>query len=494
MSFRFLAVKFDVGVVMAVGDGIAIVSGLERAAVGELVSFPKVGLRGMVLNLLIDTVSIVIFGSDRLIEQWCLVERSFSLVRIPVGFDLLGTVIDSLGNRIDREVPPTYGKVRRTRPMEVRAPGIVSRDSVTTTLETGILSIDSMIPIGRGQRELIIGDRQTGKTTIAVDAIIHQRQATYPVFCVYVAIGQKRSTVIHMVRRLKREGALFYTTVIAATASEAAPLHFLAPYTGCTIGEFFRDLGYAALVIYDDLSKQAVSYRQMSLLLRRPPGREAFPGDVFYLHSRLLERASNLHEAFGGGSLTAFPVVETQSSDVSAFIPTNVISITDGQIFLESVLFIRGIRPAVNVGLSVSRIGTAAQPKALREFAGSLKMELAQFREVEAFQFLGDDLDPTTQSTIVRGLRLLEIIKQDKFAPLALETQLVLIVAGMAGFLDVLELRSALAARHFIVRFGQKTKTFKAYVNVYLTFGKSARFIFSFLNVLCVDLFLEQNN
>lgn len=466
------------GVVLSVGDGVANVAGLERAMAGELVFFPKSGVKGLVLNLFKNSVSVVILGNDRYITQNDIVERCRTIVRVPTSFYMLGTVVDSLGNRID------FGKAKPAsnfqRAVEVKAPGIISRESVRESLETGVLAIDSMIPIGRGQRELIIGDRQTGKTTVAIDSIIHQRKNIDPVFCVYVAIGQKRSTVVHLVERLKAEGAFFYTIVVSATASDSAPLQFLAPYTGCTIGEFFRDAGYPALVVYDDLTKQAVAYRQMSLLLRRPPGREAYPGDVFYLHSRLLERAAKLHTVFGGGSLTALPVIETQAGDVSAYIPTNVISITDGQIFLESELFNKGIRPAVNVGLSVSRIGSAAQPKAIKDVARSLKLELAQFREVEAFMFLGSELDDTTRATLERGLRLLEILKQDKYSPVSIEIQLVLLYAGMRGIFDALTVSNVNLSKLAITRFGQYT-SLRPFINVKDGLVSSEEFIKLFL-------------
>lgn len=470
--------RFDVGVVLSVGDGVANVAGLERAMAGELVFFPKSGVKGLVLNLFKNSVSVVILGNDRYITQNDIVERCRTIVRVPTSFYMLGTVVDSLGNRID------VGKVKPVsqfqRAVEVKAPGIISRESVTESLETGVLAIDSMIPIGRGQRELIIGDRQTGKTTVAIDSIIHQRKNVDPVFCVYVAIGQKRSTVVHLVERLKSEGAFFYTVVVSATASDSAPLQFLAPYTGCTIGEFFRDAGYPALIVYDDLTKQAVAYRQMSLLLRRPPGREAYPGDVFYLHSRLLERAAKLHTVFGGGSLTALPVIETQAGDVSAYIPTNVISITDGQIFLESELFNKGIRPAVNVGLSVSRIGSAAQPRAIKDVARSLKLELAQFREVEAFIFLGSELDDTTRATLERGLRLLEILKQDKYSPVSIEVQLVLLYAGMRGIFDTLSVSNVNLSKLAITRFGQYT-SLRNFIDVKKGLAVSEDFIKLFL-------------
>lgn len=445
-------IHFDVGSVKRVGDGIAIVTGLDNAMSGELLHFTRSKLKGLALNLMADHTAVVILGNERLIEQDDLVERTGTLVQVPVTFNLLGRIVNALGDTVD-----TGAKIvcNRFRTVDVKAPGIVARQSVNEPLETGILAIDSMIPIGRGQRELIIGDRQTGKTTIAIDTIIHQRSAVSEdkqVFCVYVAIGQKRSTVIHLSERLKAEGAMFYTTIVSATASEAAALQFLAPYTGCTIGEFFRDQGYNALVIYDDLSKQAVAYRQMSLLLRRPPGREAYPGDVFYIHSRLLERAARMHKVYGNGSLTALPIVETQAGDVSAYIPTNVISITDGQIFLDAKLFARNVRPAVNVGLSVSRIGSAAQPRSIKEVTRSMKLDLAQFREVETFMFMGSDLDEATRATLERGLRLMEILKQDKYSPMAVETQLVLLYAGMKGKFDSITVKQTGVVKMSIVR------------------------------------------
>lgn len=482
------SIRFDIGSVKSIGDGVATVVGLGGAMAGELVIFPKSGIRGLVLNLTVNSVSVVVLGNDRLILQGDTVERCRSVVNVPVSFTLLGTVVDSLGNRIDGEV---IKPISRLRPIEIKAPGIVSRHSVNEPLETGILAVDSMIPIGRGQRELIIGDRQTGKTTVAVDSIIHQRQNISPVFCVYVAIGQKRSTVVHLVERLKSEGAFFYTVVVSATASDSATLQYLAPYTGCTIGEFFRDLGYAALVVYDDLTKQAIAYRQMSLLLRRPPGREAYPGDVFYLHSRLLERAARLNKYYGNGSLTALPVIETQAGDVSAYIPTNVISITDGQIFLESSLFNKGVRPAVNVGLSVSRIGSAAQPKAIKDVARSLKLELAQFREVEAFMFLGSELDEATRLTLNRGLRLLEILKQSKFSPLAVETQLVLLFAGMRGYFDSVSVSSVSIVKNYILRTCLYTPL-RPFINVSKSVTEAEPFIRLFLKH-CFSAFKFKN-
>lgn len=476
------ALRFDVGCVVSVGDGVATVTGLENAMAGELVFFPKSGVKGLVLNLFSNSASVVLLGGDRFVTQNDIVERCNSIVNVPVSFKLLGTVIDSLGNRIDVEsAEPIADSIFKT--VDIKAPGIVSRQSVNESLETGILAVDSMIPIGRGQRELIIGDRQTGKTTIAIDSILSQRGREDQVFCVYVAIGQKRSTVVHLVERLKSEGAFFYTIVVAATASDAAPLQFLAPYTGCTVGEFFRDQGYSALVVYDDLTKQAVAYRQMSLLLRRPPGREAYPGDVFYLHSRLLERAARMHAVYGNGSLTALPIIETQAGDVSAYIPTNVISITDGQIFLESELFNKGIRPAVNVGLSVSRIGSAAQAQAIKDVARSLKLELAQFREVEAFIFLGSELDDTTRATLDRGLRLLELLKQDKYAPLSIELQLVLLYAGMRGYLDRVEVSQVAPIKNFILAIGSHVN-FSSFISVKKKITESENFIKLFLNAV----------
>jgi len=429
------------GNVLSIGDGIARVYGLNNVKAGEMVEFPG-NMKGMALNLENNLVGVVIFGNDRDIKEGDIVKRTNTIVDVFVGRELLGRVVDALGNPIDGK-----GKIKsdiRNR-VEVKAPGIITRFSVSEPMQTGIKAIDSMVPIGRGQRELIIGDRQTGKTAIAIDTILNQRvlnlngKENEKLYCVYVAIGQKRSTVAQIVNTLNKELAFDYTTIVAATASDAAPLQFLAPYSGCTIGEWFRDNGMHALIIYDDLSKQAVAYRQMSLLLRRPPGREAYPGDVFYLHSRLLERAAKLNKDFQFGSLTALPVIETQAGDVSAYIPTNVISITDGQIFLEAELFYRGIRPAINVGLSVSRVGSAAQIKAMKQIAGRLKLELAQYREVEAFAQFGSDLDASTQQSLLRGARLIELLKQSQFIHLAVEYQVVLIYSGMKGYLDDLK-------------------------------------------------------
>ena len=429
----------EVGQVLSVGDGIARVYGLDQVQAGEMVEFPG-GIRGMALNLETDNVGIVIFGDDRNIKEGDTVKRTGAIVDVPVGKGLLGRVVDGLGNPIDGKGP--LQDVSRMR-VEVKAPGIMPRKSVHEPMQTGLKAIDSLIPIGRGQRELIIGDRQTGKTAIAIDAFINQKSVndaatdeSKKLFCIYVAIGQKRSTVAQIVKTLEDYGALQYSIVIAATASDPAPLQFLAPYTGCAMGEFFRDNGMHAVIVYDDLSKQAVAYRQMSLLLRRPPGREAYPGDVFYLHSRLLERAAKMNDAHGAGSLTALPVIETQAGDVSAYIPTNVISITDGQIFLETDLFYRGIRPAVNVGLSVSRVGSAAQIKAMKQVAGSIKLELAQYREMAAFAQFASDLDAATQRLLARGARLTELLKQAQFSPMPVEEQVVSIFAGVRGYLD----------------------------------------------------------
>ncbi len=433
----------EVGQVLSVGDGIARVHGLDKVQAGEMVEFPG-GIKGMALNLETDNVGIVIFGDDRSIKEGDTVKRTGAIVEVPVGKGLLGRVVDALGNPIDGKGPIEAAELRR---VDVKAPGIIPRKSVHEPMSTGIKAVDALIPIGRGQRELVIGDRQTGKTAILIDTIINQKAAhagtdeKAKLYCIYVAIGQKRSTVAQIVKTLTDYGAMEYTTVVAATASEPAPLQFIAPYSGCAIGEYFRDNGMHALIIYDDLSKQAVAYRQMSLLLRRPPGREAYPGDVFYLHSRLLERAAKLNDANGAGSLTALPVVETQANDVSAYIPTNVISITDGQIFLETDLFYKGIRPAVNVGLSVSRVGSAAQIKAMKQVAGTIKMELAQYREMAAFAQFASDLDPSTQKLLARGARLTELLKQPQFAPLSTEEEVVSIFSGVKGYLDKLDVR-----------------------------------------------------
>ena len=433
----------EIGKVLSVGDGIARVYGLDNVEAGEMVEFDE-GSKGMALNLESDNVGVVIFGDDRKIKEGSTVKRTGSIVDAPVGKELLGRVVDGLGTPIDGK--GSLGeKVKRQR-VEVKAPGIIPRQSVSEPMQTGLKAIDTLIPIGRGQRELIIGDRQTGKTAVAIDAIINQKSInesddeSKKLYCIYVAIGQKRSTVAQIVKTLEDAGAMKYTTVVAATASDAAPLQFLAPYTGCTIGEYFRDNGMHALIIYDDLSKQAVAYRQMSLLLRRPPGREAYPGDVFYLHSRLLERAAKLSDKNGGGSLTALPIIETQAGDVSAYIPTNVISITDGQIFLETELFNQGIRPAVNVGLSVSRVGSAAQTKAMKKVAGSIKLELAQYREMAAFAQFGSDLDASTQRLLNRGSKLTELLKQHQYSPMIVAEQVISVFTGVRGFLDDIEL------------------------------------------------------
>ena len=430
----------EIGQVLSVGDGIARIHGLDKVQAGEMVEFPG-GIKGMALNLESDNVGVVIFGNDRDIAEGDTVKRTGTIVDVPVGKGLLGRVVDPLGNPLDGKGPIQSTERRR---VDVKAPGIIPRRSVHEPMQTGLKSVDSLIPIGRGQRELIIGDRQTGKTAIALDTIINQKginasgDEKQKLYCIYVAIGQKRSTVAQIVKTLEQFGAMEYTCVVAATASDPAPLQFLAPFAGCTIGEFFRDNGMHAVIIYDDLSKQAVAYRQMSLLLRRPPGREAYPGDVFYLHSRLLERAAKLNEANKSGSLTALPIIETQASDVSAYIPTNVISITDGQIFLETELFYQGIRPAVNVGISVSRVGSSAQIKAMKQVSGTMKSDLAQYREMAAFAQFGSDLDAVTQRLLNRGSRLTELLKQPQFAPFPVEEQVISIYAGTRGYLDKL--------------------------------------------------------
>jgi len=430
----------EVGQVLSVGDGIARAYGLDNVQAGEMVEFEN-GVRGMALNLETDNVGIVIFGDDREIKEGQTVKRTRAIVDVPVGKAMLGRVVDALGNPIDGKGPI---KATERRRVDVKAPGIIPRKSVHEPMATGLKAVDALIPIGRGQRELIIGDRQTGKTAIALDTILNQKPLNaqpdekIKLYCVYVAVGQKRSTVAQFVKVLEEQGALEYSIIIAATASDPAPMQFLAPFSGCTMGEYFRDNGMHAVIIYDDLSKQAVSYRQMSLLLRRPPGREAYPGDVFYLHSRLLERAAKMNDANKAGSLTALPIIETQANDVSAYIPTNVISITDGQIFLETDLFYQGIRPAVNVGLSVSRVGSAAQTKAMKKVAGRIKGELAQYREMAAFAQFGSDLDATTQRLLNRGSRLTELLKQPQFSPLKMEEQAVVIYAGVNGYLDPL--------------------------------------------------------
>ena len=428
----------EVGQVLSVGDGIARVYGLDNVQAGEMIEFPG-GIKGMALNLEQDNVGAVIFGDDRNIKEGDTVKRTKKILEVPIGKGLLGRVVDGLGNPIDGKGKITGSKSSR---LEVKAPGIIQRKSVHEPVQTGIKAIDTLIPVGRGQRELIIGDRQTGKTAVAIDTILNQKEINKgkdekkKLYCIYVAVGQKKSSVAQIVKVLEDNDAMKYTIVVSATASEPAPLQFLAPYTGCTMGEFFRDNGMHALIIYDDLSKQAVAYRQMSLLLRRPPGREAYPGDVFYLHSRLLERSAKMSDKEGGGSLTALPIIETQANDVSAYIPTNVISITDGQIFLETDLFYKGIRPAINVGLSVSRVGSAAQLKSMKQVAGSIKLELAQYREMEAFAQFGSDLDSATQQLLNRGARLTQILKQPQYKPVPVEEQVISIFAGVNGYLD----------------------------------------------------------
>jgi len=437
-NFGTQAEVSEVGTVLSVGDGIARIYGLDKVQAGEMVAFAN-GVQGMALNLEADNVGVVIFGSDSEIKEGDSVKRTGTIVDVPVGKGLLGRVVDALGNPIDGKGPIVADKRMR---VEVKAPGIIPRQSVNEPVQTGLKALDALVPVGRGQRELIIGDRQTGKSAVAIDTFINQKQLnagddeSKKLYCIYVAIGQKRSTVAQLVRTLEENGAMEYSIIVAATASEPAPLQYLAPYTGCTMGEFFRDNGMHAVIVYDDLSKQAVAYRQMSLLLRRPPGREAYPGDVFYLHSRLLERAAKMNDANGGGSLTALPIIETQAGDVSAYIPTNVISITDGQIFLETSLFYQGIRPAINVGLSVSRVGSAAQTKAMKKVSGSIKLELAQYREMAAFAQFGSDLDASTQKLLNRGARLTELLKQAQFSPMPFEEQTVSIFAGTNGYLD----------------------------------------------------------
>ena len=440
-NFESQADISEVGTVLKVGDGVAQVYGLDNVQAGEMVEFAG-GVQGMALNLEEDNVGIVIFGDDRGIKEGDTVKRTQKIVEVPVGKGLLGRVVDALGNPIDGKGPIQSSESRR---IEVKAPGIIPRQSVSEPMQTGLKALDALVPVGRGQRELIIGDRQTGKTAVAIDTIINQKEINQSddeskkLYCIYVAIGQKRSTVAQVVKTLEENGAMEYTIVVCASASDPAPLQFLAPYAGCSMGEFFRDNGMHGLIVYDDLSKQAVAYRQMSLLLRRPPGREAFPGDVFYLHSRLLERAAKMSDANGGGSLTALPVIETQAGDVSAFIPTNVISITDGQIFLETELFFSGIRPAINVGLSVSRVGSAAQTKAMKKVAGKIKLELAQYREMAAFSQFASDLDASTKQLLARGERLTELLKQDQYVPMSVADQVLSIYAGVRGFLDKID-------------------------------------------------------
>jgi F-type H+-transporting ATPase subunit alpha len=433
----------EVGSVLSVGDGIARIHGLDNVQAGEMVEFEN-GVKGMALNLEADNVGVVIFGSDSNIKEGSTAKRTGTIVDVPVGKGLLGRVVDALGNPIDGKGPIVTDQRSR---VEVKAPGIIPRKSVHEPVQTGLKALDALVPVGRGQRELIIGDRQTGKTAVAMDTFINQKKAnagddeSQKLYCIYVAIGQKRSTVAQIVRALEENGAMEYSIVVAATASEPAPLQFLAPYTGCAMGEYFRDNGMHAVIVYDDLSKQAVAYRQMSLLLRRPPGREAYPGDVFYLHSRLLERAAKMNDANGNGSLTALPIIETQAGDVSAYIPTNVISITDGQIFLETDLFYQGVRPAINVGLSVSRVGSAAQTKAMKKVSGSIKLELAQYREMAAFAQFGSDLDASTQKLLARGARLTELLKQGQYQPMPVEEQVASIFAGTQGYVDAVETR-----------------------------------------------------
>ena len=432
----------EVGTVLSVGDGIARVYGLDQVQAGEMVEFPG-GIKGMALNLEMDNVGVSIFGDDTGIKEGDTVKRTGEIVDVPVGKELLGRVVDGLGNPIDGKGPINSSNNRR---IEIKAPGIIPRQGVKEPMQTGIKALDALVPIGRGQRELIIGDRQTGKTAVAIDTILNQKDVNHSknekekLYCIYVAIGQKRSTVAQIVKTLEDNDALEYTIVVAATASEPAPLQFLSAYTGCTMGEYFRDNGMHALIIYDDLSKQAVAYRQMSLLLRRPPGREAYPGDVFYIHSRLLERAAKMNDELGGGSLTALPIIETQAGDLSAYIPTNVISITDGQIFLETSLFFAGVRPAINVGLSVSRVGSAAQTKAMKKIAGSVKLELAQYREMAAFAQFASDLDASTRQLLDRGARLTELLKQGQYSPLTVPEQVVSIYSGVNGYLDGIEI------------------------------------------------------
>ena len=484
----------EIGKVLSVGDGIARVYGLDNVQAGEMVEFED-GSKGMALNLENDNVGVVIFGDDRSIKEGDTIKRTNAIVDVPVGKELLGRVVDGLGNPIDGK-----GKlsVKSRKRVEVKAPGIIPRQSVNEPMQTGLKSIDSLIPIGRGQRELIIGDRQTGKTAVAIDAIINQKKINESsdekkkLYCVYVAIGQKRSTVAQITKTLEEAGALKYTTIVAATASDSAPLQFLAPYTGCTIGEYFRDNGMHALIVYDDLSKQAVAYRQMSLLLRRPPGREAYPGDVFYLHSRLLERAAKLNDKSGGGSLTALPIIETQAGDVSAYIPTNVISITDGQIFLETELFNQGIRPAVNVGLSVSRVGSAAQTKAMKKVAGSIKLELAQYREMAAFAQFGSDLDASTQQLLNRGAKLTELLKQNQYSPMTVAEQVISVFTGVKGFLDDVDLSKI---KEFEKNIIEKIKSDKAeIINEIQSSGKLDENTEKILSEIIEDLKKEKIN
>jgi F-type H+/Na+-transporting ATPase subunit alpha len=454
-NFNAQAEFAEIGRVLEVGDGIVRAYGLDNVRASELLEFPD-GTKGMALNLEDDNVGIVVFGDDSVIKEGDTIKRTGQIVDVPVGKELLGRVVDALGNPID-DKGDLHAQTRSL--IEVKAPGIIARQSVCEPMSTGIKAIDALVPIGRGQRELIIGDRQTGKTTIAIDTILNQKKIndkakheSEKLYCIYVAIGQKRSTVAQIVKTLRDHGAMDYTIVVAATASDAAPLQFIAPYAGCSMGEYFRDNGMHALIVYDDLSKQAVAYRQMSLLLRRPPGREAYPGDVFYLHSRLLERAAKMSDEQGGGSLTALPIIETQAGDVSAYIPTNVISITDGQIFLESELFYKGVRPAINVGLSVSRVGSAAQYKSMKQVAGSIKLELAQYREMAAFSQFASDLDSASQKLLARGERLTELLKQPQLAPIGNAFQVIGIFCGVRGYLDKLEVKNILRFEHELYR------------------------------------------
>jgi len=456
----------SIGRVISIADGIAIVSGMGGVMSGEVVILNENGskIQGLVLTLHQDYVCVVILGKSTNLTTQASVFRTGTVINFPIGFNLLGCVVDSLGSRIDGGESLKHTRYRK---LEMKAPGIGARSGVNEPLLTGILGIDSLIPVGRGQRELIIGDRQTGKTSVAVDSIINQRNVinNKQVFCVYVAIGQKKSSVIHLSKRLKKEGAMFFTTIVAATAADSAAMKYLAPYSGCTLGEFFRDRGFDSLIVYDDLTKHADAYREMSLLLRRSPSREAYPSDVFYAHSRLLERAAKLNKAYGFGSLTALPIVETQAGDVSAYIPTNVISITDGQIYLESVLVIRGILPAINFGLSVSRVGTRAQFRAVREVSKSIKLDLAQYRELETVARVSSDLDETSKATIARGIRLVELLKQPRFKPMAIETQILLIFGAQSGFFDELELEDVIGVKEYLVRLGEYSP-FTSFINV----------------------------
>jgi F-type H+-transporting ATPase subunit alpha len=456
----------ETGSVLTVGDGIARVHGLDKAMVGELLDFPH-GVKGMVLNLEEDNVGVALLGEDIKVKEGDEVRRTSKIFEVPVGKELLGRVVDALGTPIDGKGPISATETRR---VEVKAPGIIARKSVHEPMMTGIKSIDAMTPVGRGQRELIIGDRQTGKTAVAVDAIINQKNTD--VHCFYVAIGQKKSTVAQVVDKLEKHGAMEYTTVVVATASDSAPLQFIAPYSGVTMAEYFRDNGMHAMIVYDDLSKQSVAYRQMSLLLRRPPGREAFPGDVFYVHSRLLERAAKLSDDLGGGSLTALPIIETQAGDVSAYIPTNVISITDGQIYLETDLFYRGIRPAVNVGLSVSRVGGSAQTKAMKKVAGTLRLDLANFREMAAFAQFGSDLDAATQKLLARGERMVELLKQPQYSPLTVEKQVLILFAGTQGFVDELPTSSLQRYESELFAYAESNPTGQKVLSDIKTVGK----------------------